>query len=75
MVTSVPRPSLNLKGAAMLEGINWGIVVVAVVLSVVICLTLWETHRLLDIRKAREAAVNRAMANVDEEYRRLLESA
>jgi hypothetical protein len=75
MVTSVPRPSLNLKGAAMLEGINWGIVVVALVLSVTISLILLETHRLLDLRKTNEAVVNRAMADVDEEYRRLLESA
>jgi len=55
----------------MLEGINWGIVFVAVVVSTTISLVLAESIRLWRQHKL----VKTAMTDVDEEYERLLESA
>ena len=55
---------------ALLEGINWGAVVPALIAATCLGFIADEARRLVIRRKQVKAA----MANVDEEYVRLLES-
>lgn len=58
----------------MLEGINWWIVVKAVLISTFICVILYETQVVVLKRRDRERIIAEAAANLDDEIAQLLEA-